>query len=161
MRSVRTRFWLPLAIHALLTPLVVSTPMAESAQVLSLAPATDADLEAGKSIFAAQCAWCHGTDGTGGTGPRLQGATLRHATDDRSLRRDPARASCPTGGVGFQLPSPPWAGVMATAGGLVFGGANEGNFYGPIRSGPMASLSDGKQRVAVAGGRGFYVFGMD
>ena len=29
----------------------------------------------------------------------------------------------------FLLKSPPWAGLMATAGGLVFGGSNEGNFY--------------------------------
>ena len=56
----------------------------------------------------------------------------------------------------FKLPTPPWAGVMATAGGLVFGGSNEGNFYavdaktgkplwqfqtgGPIRCGPMSFL---------------------
>src|SRR5262245_46894863 len=29
----------------------------------------------------------------------------------------------------FQLPTPTWAGVMATAGGLVFSGSNEGNVY--------------------------------
>ena len=29
----------------------------------------------------------------------------------------------------FELPSPSWAGVMATAGGLVFSGSNEGNFF--------------------------------
>ena len=29
----------------------------------------------------------------------------------------------------FMLHSPPWAGVMATAGGLVFGGSNEGNVF--------------------------------
>jgi alcohol dehydrogenase (cytochrome c) len=77
----------------------------------------------------------------------------------------------------FKLPSPPWAGVMATAGGLVFGGSNEGNFYavdaktgkplwqfqtgGPIRCGPMSFLSEGKQRVAVSGGRSLFVFGID
>ena len=77
----------------------------------------------------------------------------------------------------FRLPTPPWAGVMATAGGVVFGGSNEGNFYAldartgkpsgssrlaaPFDSGPMAFLADGKQRIAVAGGRGFYVFGLD
>ena len=77
----------------------------------------------------------------------------------------------------FKLPTPPWAGVMATAGGLVFGGSNEGNFYavdaktgkplwqfqtgGPIRCGPMAFLSEGKQRVAVSGGRSLFVFGID
>ena len=57
----------------------------------------------------------------------------------------------------FTLPSPTWAGVMATAGGLVFSGSNEGNFYaldattgkplwqfqtgGAIRSGPMSFLA--------------------
>jgi alcohol dehydrogenase (cytochrome c) len=77
----------------------------------------------------------------------------------------------------FKLPTPPWAGVMATAGGLVFGGSNEGNFFavdarsgrplwqfqtgGAIRAGPMSFLADGKQRVAVAGGRAIFVFGLD
>ena len=77
----------------------------------------------------------------------------------------------------FKLPTPPWAGVMATAGGLVFGGSNEGNFYavdaaggtplwqfqtgGAIRCGPMSFLSEGKQRIAVAGGRSIFVFGLD
>src|SRR4029079_15569957 len=74
----------------------------------------------------------------------------------------------------FKLPSPPWAGVMATAGGLVFGGSNEGNFYaldamsgkalwqfqtgGPIRSGPMSYLANGKQHVAISGGHALFVF---
>ena len=77
----------------------------------------------------------------------------------------------------FKLPTPPWAGVMATAGGLVFGGSNEGNFYalaardgkplwqfqtgGAIRCGPMSFLSEGKQRIAVAGGRAIFVFGLE
>ena len=68
----------------------------------------------------------------------------------------------------FKLPTPTWAGVMATAGGLVFSGSNEGNFYaldaksgkplwqfqtgGAIRSGPMSFLAGDKQYVAVAGG---------
>ena len=76
----------------------------------------------------------------------------------------------------FKLPSPPWAGVMATAGGLVFGGSNEGNFFaldattgkplwqfqtgGAIRSGPMSFLADGKQHVAVAGGHALFVFAL-
>jgi len=29
----------------------------------------------------------------------------------------------------FRLHSPPWAGVLSTAGGLVFSGSDEGNFY--------------------------------
>jgi alcohol dehydrogenase (cytochrome c) len=77
----------------------------------------------------------------------------------------------------FRLPTPTWAGVMATAGGLVFSGSNEGNFFaldassgkplwqfqtgGPIRSGPMSFMSNGKQYVAVGGGHALFVFGVD
>jgi alcohol dehydrogenase (cytochrome c) len=77
----------------------------------------------------------------------------------------------------FPLPTPTWAGVMATAGGLVFSGSNEGNFYaldassgkplwqfqtgGPIRSGPMSFLANGKQHVAISGGHTVYVFALD
>lgn len=42
------------------------------------------DLAAGKRVFDSQCAWCHGNDGDGGTGPNLRGK-LRHATDYPSL----------------------------------------------------------------------------
>ena len=77
----------------------------------------------------------------------------------------------------FRLPSPPWAGVMSTAGGLVFGGSNEGNFFaldatsgkplwqfqtgGQIRSGPMSFLVGDKQHVAVAGGHAIFVFAIE
>jgi alcohol dehydrogenase (cytochrome c) len=77
----------------------------------------------------------------------------------------------------FKLPSPTWAGVMSTAGGLVFSGSNEGNFFaldaktgkplwqfqtgGAIRSGPMSFMSEGKQRVAIAGGHALFVFGIE
>ncbi len=77
----------------------------------------------------------------------------------------------------FELPSPPWAGVLSTAGGLVFSGSNEGNFYaldaksgkplwqfqtgGAIRSGPMSFEFDGKQYVAVAGGHALFLFSLD
>ena len=74
----------------------------------------------------------------------------------------------------FALPSPTWAGVLSTAGGLVFSGSNEGNFFaldaatgkplwqfqtgGPIRSGPMSFALDGRQYVATAGGHALFVF---
>jgi len=77
----------------------------------------------------------------------------------------------------FELPSPPWAGVLSTAGGLVFGGSNEGNFYaldastgkplwqfqtgGQIRSGPMSFAVGGRQHVAVAGGHALFVFALE
>ena len=76
----------------------------------------------------------------------------------------------------FRTPSPLWTGVMATAGGLVFGGSNEGNFYaldastgkplwdfqtgGIIRSNPISFLADGKQYIATSGGRAYYVFAL-
>jgi cytochrome c oxidase cbb3-type subunit III len=46
-------------------------------------PATQ-NVAAGKLVFDAQCAWCHGAGGDGGTGPNLRG-TLRHATDYASI----------------------------------------------------------------------------
>ena len=76
----------------------------------------------------------------------------------------------------FRLISPPWAGVLSTAGGLVFGGSNEGNFYaldartgrslwdfqtgGGISSAPVSFRVDGKQYIAVAARRNIYVFGL-
>jgi putative heme-binding domain-containing protein len=42
------------------------------------------DAAAGRRIFDAQCAWCHGADGTGGMGPSLQG-TLRHGSTTASI----------------------------------------------------------------------------
>jgi alcohol dehydrogenase (cytochrome c) len=76
----------------------------------------------------------------------------------------------------FRLQSPPWAGVMATAGGLVFGGSNEGNFFaldaasgtplwdfqtgGTIEANPVSFLMDGKQCVAVAAGHAIVVFAL-
>jgi alcohol dehydrogenase (cytochrome c) len=76
----------------------------------------------------------------------------------------------------FRLHSPPWAGVMSTAGGLVFGGSNEGNFYaldastgkplwdfqtgGGISANPVSFTVDGKQRVAIAAGSALFVFGL-
>jgi alcohol dehydrogenase (cytochrome c) len=76
-----------------------------------------------------------------------------------------------------KLFSPPWAGVLSTAGGLVFGGCDEGYFFaldaatgklawrfqtgGRIIANPMSYLTDGKQRVAIAAGHAIYVFGLD
>ena len=76
----------------------------------------------------------------------------------------------------FPLLSPPWAGVMATAGGLVFGGSNESNVFAldaetgeslwdfqvgaPVRSNPIGFEVDGRQRVAIAAGTSIFVFGL-
>jgi alcohol dehydrogenase (cytochrome c) len=77
----------------------------------------------------------------------------------------------------FKLHSPPWAGVLSTAGGLVFSGSDEGEFYaldartgahlwhfqtgGPIAANPIAFRSGGHQRIAIAADRVLYVFGVD
>jgi alcohol dehydrogenase (cytochrome c) len=76
----------------------------------------------------------------------------------------------------FKLPSPPWGGVLSTAGGLVFGGSNEGNFFGldartghalwqfqaggAVRSNPMSFSVDGRQHIVIAAGRAFVVFAL-
>ncbi|MBL8213351.1 MAG: PQQ-dependent dehydrogenase, methanol/ethanol family [Bryobacterales bacterium] len=76
----------------------------------------------------------------------------------------------------FRLQSPPWAGVLSTAGGLVFSGTNEGNIFavdaktgqplwdfqagGMVAANPISFLVDGKQHVALAAERVLYVFGL-
>ena len=76
----------------------------------------------------------------------------------------------------FRLHTPAWAGVLATAGGVVFGGANEGNFFaldaatgkplwdfqagGVVVANPISFLIDGKQHVAIAAGQSVVVFGL-
>ena len=75
-----------------------------------------------------------------------------------------------------RLLSPLWAGVMATAGGLVFGSTNEGNVYaldaatgrplwdfqtgGSCTSNPISFLIDGRQHIATACGQAVFVFGL-
>jgi alcohol dehydrogenase (cytochrome c) len=76
----------------------------------------------------------------------------------------------------FRLTSPPWAGTLATAGGLVFSGTQEGNIFaldaktgeplwdfqagGPVFANPIAFEIDGRQHVALAADRVLYVFGL-
>lgn len=76
----------------------------------------------------------------------------------------------------FRLQSPLWAGVMATAGGLVFGGSGEGNFYaldaatgkplwdfqtgGYITANPISFLVNGKQHIAISAGQALFVFAL-
>jgi alcohol dehydrogenase (cytochrome c) len=77
----------------------------------------------------------------------------------------------------FRLHSPPQAGVLSTAGGLVFGGTNEGEVFaldagsgkslwkfqtgGVIQSNPISYLSGAKQHVAVASGNGIFDFALE
>ena len=58
--------------------LALFLPLTAHAQARPAA-AGPSDMAAGQRIFDAQCAWCHGNGGDGGTGPNLHGK-LRHAT---------------------------------------------------------------------------------
>jgi alcohol dehydrogenase (cytochrome c) len=74
----------------------------------------------------------------------------------------------------FPLHSPPWAGVLSTAGGLVFSGTNEGNLFAldaasgkalwdfqagaPVYAGPISYEFEGRQYLTVAAGRSLMAF---
>ena len=73
--------WLSM-ISCLAAAMLLSTSL--SAQTRATRPPVSSEATAGKRIFDAQCAWCHGAGGDGGTGPNLHG-TLRHATSYNSI----------------------------------------------------------------------------
>ena len=76
----------------------------------------------------------------------------------------------------FRLNSPSWAGVLSTAGGLVFCGTEEGDFFaldssngrllwrfqtgGRIIANPISYVSEGKQYIAISAGQGLFVFAL-
>jgi alcohol dehydrogenase (cytochrome c) len=76
----------------------------------------------------------------------------------------------------FRIPSPPLAGVLSTAGGVVFSGTNEGNFFAldadsgkplwdfnvgaGVRANPISYAVDGKQYVTISAGAVFFVFAL-
>jgi alcohol dehydrogenase (cytochrome c) len=77
----------------------------------------------------------------------------------------------------YKIFSAPWAGVLSTAGGLVFTGTNEGDFLaldastgkslwrfqtgGAVTANPISYLSDRKQHVAIAAGNAIFAFAVD
>jgi alcohol dehydrogenase (cytochrome c) len=74
----------------------------------------------------------------------------------------------------YKLETKPWAGVLSTAGQLVFGGSDEGYFFaldaetgkelwrqnlgGMIRANPVTYLANGKQLVSIAAGNAIFTF---
>ncbi len=74
----------------------------------------------------------------------------------------------------YPLHTKPWAGVLSTAGKLVFGGSDEGYLFalnaetgkevwrintgGAIRANPISYLSQGKQLITIAAGRSVFTF---
>ena len=77
----------------------------------------------------------------------------------------------------FPLHSPPWAGLLSTAGGLVFSGTMEGDFFaadaktgkllwrfqtgGACYANPISYVSEGKQYIAIASGSALITFALD
>jgi alcohol dehydrogenase (cytochrome c) len=77
----------------------------------------------------------------------------------------------------FRMHSPSGAGLLSTAGGLVFGGTSEGHFLAVdaksgrllwrfptgarIGANPMTYMSEGKQHVAIPSGSALFVFALD
>jgi len=68
-----------------ITVVLTVLPRPCAAQSRPLTQASPADVLAGKEVFDAQCALCHGAGGTGGTGPDLRRPRLLHATNDEEL----------------------------------------------------------------------------
>jgi len=76
----------------------------------------------------------------------------------------------------FRLHTPPWSGVLSTAGDIIFSGANEGNMFvldaltgdllwdfqagGGINTNPISYALDGKQYIVMAAGSSIFVFGL-
>ncbi len=77
----------------------------------------------------------------------------------------------------FPMYAPSWSGVLSTAGGVVFVGAHEGDFFalddatgkllwrfptgGRIFANPVSYTSGGRQQVAIASGHAIFAFGFE
>ncbi len=127
--------------------------------------------EQGNIYFTAEATYKAGSNFTGGGGKPIPNEPGYGAV----------RAIVPESGEikwEHRLVTPPWAGVMATAGNLLFGGTNEGNFFaldartgkhlwrfpsgGQIISNPITYLASNKQQqVAIATGDILMVFALE
>jgi len=108
-------------------------------------------------------------------GEAYLGGGVRHDDADKSYGAIRALEST-TGKLKweFKLFSPPLSGVLSTAGGLVFGGTQEGNFFAldaengkplwdvtlgeEMKTNPISFAVDGKQYVAATAGHALFVF---
>ena len=125
--------------------------------------------EKGSLYFKGDAEYVPGTFFLGGGGQALSGDDAAGAIRALDVTTGEMRWD-------FPLHSPPWSGVLSTAGGLVFGGTPEGNVFaldastgdplwdfqtgGEVRTNPMSFAIDGKQHVAIATGTALFVFGL-
>ena len=94
MTSIRVSLLLLLAVgvSALLAPAVCNSaenqPQEQKTAASSASPRiTDAEIAEAKSIFAAQCSWCHGNYGmTADKGPRLAGTKMTKDEVEERIR---------------------------------------------------------------------------
>jgi len=91
------------AIAACLSVLPLIWPVRAVAQTRPARAAVSNDAAAGRRIFDAQCAWCHGAEGTGGMGPSLQ-RTLRHGSTMASIVEIITNGIAGTDMPGFSVP---------------------------------------------------------
>ena len=73
------RIWRPLLVGAVIVVAVFLLAQArvfEPSASTGGGPATGGDFYAGQLVFERECAACHGVQGEGGSGPRLEGAGL-------------------------------------------------------------------------------------
>jgi alcohol dehydrogenase (cytochrome c) len=125
--------------------------------------------EMGAHYFKSDVDYEPGTYFTGGGERAMRGDDASGAIRALELRTGKKRWE-------FELKTPPWSGVMATGGGLVFSGTGEGVIFaldaetgealwdfqagGPVRTNPMAYAVDGRQMVAMAAGNALFVFAL-
>ncbi len=123
--------------------------------------------EMGSLYFKGEAEYIPGTFFTAGGEQALSGDDASGAVRALDVKTGEVRWN-------FPLYSPPWAGVLSTAGGLVFGGTEEGNFFaldaltgdvawefqtgGSIRANPISFSLDDKQHIAIAAGQAIFVF---
>jgi alcohol dehydrogenase (cytochrome c) len=125
--------------------------------------------EMGSYFYKGEAVYKPGTLFTGGSERTLNGDLAWGAV--RALNPDTGQQVWE-----FRLKSPPWAGLLSTMGGLVFGGSSEGNFFAldaltgaplwdfqtgsSMESNPISFSIDGRQCIAVASGRAVFVFAL-
>src|SRR4029077_11124921 len=66
---------------------LVAVQMTVAVEPTARPPVTAQEVARGRTLFEAQCAYCHGADGDGGRGANLARPTLRRAPTEEALFR--------------------------------------------------------------------------